>query len=223
MTDATGGDDKLYGDKGNDILIGDAVIVDGGKGGKDTLDGGDGDDWLYGDAGTASDVDKFDLGNLLGSAKGGDDTLKGRDGNDFLFGDAIGYSDEAEGGKDKLFGDDGDDWLDGGRGKDDLNGGKGDDIFFIGLHSGKDTIKDFDKDKDLLDWSELFEASGKTTEEIFGNNDKLDSGDKHVKQSGNGLKIDIGQLFELETSKDVDTLVLNKLSSISLDQVITTA
>ena len=75
----------------------------------------------------------------------GNDTLKGLGGNDTLFGDA--GNDKLSGGlgNDRLDGGAGNDTLQGGQGNDLLTGGTGADTFvFNELHSGKDTITDFD-------------------------------------------------------------------------------
>jgi Ca2+-binding RTX toxin-like protein len=130
----TGGDDDLKGDDGDDDISGD----DGddhisGKGGDDRISGDDGDDDLKG--------------------KGGDDDLDGGSGDDSLSG---------SGGKDKLFGNDGNDKLrgqgsndrlDGGADDDLLIGGGGKDVFLFTSGFGSDTIKRFDKGKDVIDLS----------------------------------------------------------------------
>ena len=105
---------------------------------------------------------------------------------------------------------------------DELTGGDGNDIFIIGLKSGDDVITDFDDNDDLLDLSALFAISGKTEEEIFGNDDRLDEDDDFVSDSSDGLEIDIGQLFGTG-DKGVDTLLIEGVSNINLDQVITTS
>jgi len=119
------GDDDLSGDDGDDDLS--------GKGGDDHISGDDGDDDL--------------------SGKGGDDELHGGSGDDDLSG---------SGGKDDLFGDDGSDRLsgqgksdrlDGGADDDLLIGGGGKDVFVFTPAFGEDTIKRFDKGKDLIDLS----------------------------------------------------------------------
>ncbi len=101
---------RLYGDAGNDVLV--------GGGGPDLLVGGDGNDQLDGRGG--DDV-------LKGNS--GDDILSGGDGNDELLGG---------GGADELNGNAGDDILRGGGGADVLNGGSGADI--IHGNGGADTL-----------------------------------------------------------------------------------
>jgi Ca2+-binding RTX toxin-like protein len=106
---------------------------DHGRGGDDHLSGDDGNDHLRG--------------------KGGDDDLRGGGGDDRLSGN---------GGKDSLFGDDGNDKLsghgrndrlDGGADDDLLIGGGGKDVFVFTTGFGSDTIRRFDKGKDLIDLS----------------------------------------------------------------------
>ena len=51
MFDTDGGNDRLVGGEGNDLLRGDAFYIGGdARGGDDKLDGGDGDDEILGDA-----------------------------------------------------------------------------------------------------------------------------------------------------------------------------
>nr|WP_244404313.1 calcium-binding protein [Fulvimarina pelagi] len=106
--DGGSGNDRLYGDEGDDIL-------EGGVG-NDTLYGGTGDDELDGDEGDD---------HLYGG--GGDDILDGGDGTDTLYGGA--NDDELDGGagNDRLYGGGGDDILEGGVGDDVLHGGEGND------------------------------------------------------------------------------------------------
>lgn len=136
------GRDMLYGEDGNDELMGGGFddVLDGGAGndklfgdgegvteeGADTLLGGEGDDQLQGQGGN----DFLDGGEGTDSLFGGkgDDTLLAGAGNDYL---------SAEEGNDQLMGSDGDDSLDGGDGDDTLNGGTGLDYMQGG--QGNDT------------------------------------------------------------------------------------
>ncbi len=83
MFNLTGGNDQIYGEGGNDWLIGDMwdlTEVDPAStltGGNDRLYGGDGDDALYGDFGPSQGVL---------TAAGGNDTLDGGAGTDLLAG-----------------------------------------------------------------------------------------------------------------------------------------
>jgi Ca2+-binding RTX toxin-like protein len=89
---ARGGWDTLFGGRGDDVLLGDAVIMrDNTTGGNDSLLGADGMDGLFGDAGLMSN-----------NAQGGDDRLNGGAGDDVLTGDAINFLDSARGGRDSF-------------------------------------------------------------------------------------------------------------------------
>ncbi len=72
---------------------------------------------------------------------GGRDNLIGRVGNDDL---------DGGGGRDILAGGTGDDTLSGGRGNDDLSGASGADVFHFDRGDGRDIIRDFDPDMDLI-------------------------------------------------------------------------
>ena len=123
------GDDQLYGMKGNDILNGD--------GDNDALYGGDGSDVIYG--GTGNDV-----------------VYAGKD-NDWVHGDA---------GDDRLFGEEGDDWLFGDANADELTGGQGADYLLGG--TGSDRI--------IWDASEpvdAFIAGGNSSTTSDGGTDQL--------------------------------------------------
>ena len=130
------GNDTIFGDAGDDNLI--------GGDGNDSLNGGVGDDVLGG--GDGDDT-------LDGSV--GNDVLKGGDGIDTLNGDN---------GNDDLRGGNGEDTLDGGEGDDNLRGGNGDDILFGGEGSdyltGGDGIGDVNRDGqvDFLDISPFIAA-----------------------------------------------------------------
>ncbi|MGD1698437.1 calcium-binding protein [Dapis sp. BLCC M229] len=121
--------DKIFGDNGNDTLV--------GKQESDTLKGGLGDDWLYGgDETTDPNSDSgyyFVQNNIKDHNRGaGNDSLIGNNGNDILFGGA--GNDTLEGGPDN-------DVLQGGNGTDSLVGGTGNDVIFTGaLSSGNSDI-----------------------------------------------------------------------------------
>ena len=95
-----GGNDKIYGQQGADVITGDVTnTADVSSGSADpVLDGGVGNDKIYG--------------------QGGGDTIEGSDGNDTLAGGN---------GDDTMFGHDGVDSMNGGIGNDDMNGGTGND------------------------------------------------------------------------------------------------
>lgn len=118
------GRDEFDGTNGDDLLI--------GRGGNDDLDGEGGNDTLGGGAGN-DDLDGDD----------GDDLLQGAAGNDDLDGGS---------GRDTLLGGSGRDTLDGGSGADILIGGSGADIFEFERRDGRDTITDFTKGQDKIDF-----------------------------------------------------------------------
>ena len=125
------GADALRGLDGDDELNGGSGddILSGGDG-DDTLNGGDGDDILYDNSSSYGD--------------GGNDTLNGGSGNDTLDGGT---------GNDTLDGGSGNDTLDGGTGNDTLTGGGGNDTFKFETGFGADTITDFTRGSDTLDFS----------------------------------------------------------------------
>ncbi|WP_432811409.1 calcium-binding protein [Pantanalinema sp. GBBB05] len=135
-------DDTLFGQADNDTL-------DGGAG-HDVLEGGSGDDDLYGQVG--NDVLNGDIGNDRLWGGDGNDNLDGGIGQDSLWG---GIGDDrlsGQAGQDLLEGGDGNDWMNGGLDNDTLKGGQGNDVmigggnqdlFYINLNEGIDTIQDF--------------------------------------------------------------------------------
>ncbi|MEO1618811.1 MAG: hypothetical protein AAFV88_23370, partial [Planctomycetota bacterium] len=114
--------DRLYGQDGNDLLIGHY----------DRLYGGNGNDKLQ-----SADDRPFSFNHYLSGEAGNDviygsyraDTIHGGTGNDRLYG---------YGGNDKLYGNSGDDYLSGGSGNDLLSGSSGNDRIHGG--SGDDTL-----------------------------------------------------------------------------------
>ncbi|WP_145991902.1 calcium-binding protein [Neptunicoccus cionae] len=131
-----GGADKLYGDDGDDALV--------GQGGNDKMFGGDGNDNLKGNGGKDA---------LNGD--GGDDRLDGGGGNDVLKGGNE---------NDSLFGGGGNDLLNGGKGNDVMKGGGGKDTFVFA--SDRDTIKDFEDDKDIVEFSKSLVKGGLTIRDL---------------------------------------------------------
>ncbi|MDR6586884.1 calcium-binding protein [Agrobacterium tumefaciens] len=122
---ATGNFEALISNSGNDTITGNpnaAGYIDGGAG-NDTIIGGLLDDILLG--GT------------------GHDALHAGQGHDFLIG---GW------GNDFLSGQDGNDVLNGSDGNDVLNGGSGSDTFIFNLGFGHDTIQDFTKGQDVIEF-----------------------------------------------------------------------
>ncbi len=162
-----GGDDKLYGYNGNDILSGDDGDdeVYGGLGndrlrggnGKDKLFGGEGDDEIDGDDGD----DEIFGGN-------GRDRIRGGNGNDKLFGGE---------GDDEIDGDDGDDEIFGEGGRNILRGGRGRDLIFGG--NDNDEISGGD-DEDTL-----YGNGGDDLIQGDGHNDTIFGGDGNDTLEGN--------------------------------------
>jgi Ca2+-binding RTX toxin-like protein len=126
-----GGNDEIYGNDQNDMIIGD--VQNGGGtviGGNDILSGGGGNDSISGDV----------LNNSTNRLVGGDDLVFGGDGNDTITGEysldpganCTGGNDRlyGEAGDDIIFGQTGDDLLEGGTGNDQLTGGVGNDTYF---------------------------------------------------------------------------------------------
>lgn len=128
-----GGDERIEGTPGADVII--------GRGGRDIIFGGEGDDLICGNRG--SDV-------IDGGA--GDDRMSGASGPDFITG--VDGDDEIRGGvgNDVLnFGDeeDGDDMVSGGGGDDDLHAGVGRDRLFGNV--GDDTLQEGEVDAPIID------------------------------------------------------------------------
>jgi Ca2+-binding RTX toxin-like protein len=132
------GDDSLDGGDGNDTIW--------GSDGNDTLIGGAGNDILFGD-----DADNPLVG-LTTPGKSGNDSLEAGDGNDTLYGGLGNDVLKAGAGFDRLYGGMGDDTLIGvavrtGADADDKNAGV---VFVFAPGSGTDTVKFFDKGKDVI-------------------------------------------------------------------------
>ncbi len=127
----SGGRDRLEGGGGNDRLI--------GGGGKDTLVGGGGKDTLIGGGG--KDTVEGGRGKDVLEGGGGKDLLIGGGGKDTLSGG---------GGKDTIEGGNGSDEILGGRGSDILTGDGGNDRFVFERSNGRDTITDFQQDRDKI-------------------------------------------------------------------------
>nr|WP_323779889.1 calcium-binding protein [Amylibacter sp.] len=152
------GSDPIEGTKGRDVLAGTkkADVIDG-KAGNDTLKGLGGGDDLIGGGGK----DK-----LLGG--GGADTLQGDGGNDRVLGG---------GGNDHLFGGAGSDRLDGQKGNDVLTGGGGADVFVFGNRGGKDTITDFQNNKDTILLDDALWGGGLSVNKLINTFAKVVDGD----------------------------------------------
>lgn len=109
------------------------------SGRRDVFNAGTGRDLIFGNDG--NDVLRLGAGQDAGIGGKGNDRIIGGDDSDLLFGNE---------GKDKLFGGAGNDVLDGGLGRDVLAGGAGADVFHFVPGDGRDVIRDFDPDADLI-------------------------------------------------------------------------
>jgi Ca2+-binding RTX toxin-like protein len=155
----TGGNDRIFGDDGADILAGDvyaiAQLTNGSmiRGGADVLFGGNGNDRLFGEY---AELPGASLSNSSGppyTLTGGNDTLNGEGGNDFLDGQLGNDTLNGGSGADRLLGGAGDDKLNGGTGLDILNGGGGNDSFHFTTTLGSanvDSIKAFSSADDTI-------------------------------------------------------------------------
>lgn len=137
VDDGAAGDDSLSGGDGDDTIF--------GEDGNDTLRGGDGDDSLVGGANNDSLVGGNGDDVLDGGF--GRDTLFGGNGNDTAFGGNGADEIWVGGGNDSVDGGANDDWIHGQSGNDTLNGDGGDDMIFgedgndvLAGGSGNDTL-----------------------------------------------------------------------------------
>ena len=237
------GNDVLRGGDGDDTLLGGDGIdtLDGGDGidtlyggeGDDRLDGGDGDDTLNGGEGD----DRLDGGD-------GDDTLNGGDGIDTARYDthsagvrvSLAETGEQEvnsdsGEKDTLTsienlmgsdfndiltGNSGANTLDGGTGADTLTGGGENDTFKFETGFGADTITDFTRDSDTLDFSGMamtlsFNADGQPvyTNNDTGDNVTITNGNMQITSSG----IRILEQSEFSFNETMYTITSNFVTS----------
>ena len=225
------GDDTLNGGDGDDILYDNSSSY--GDGGNDTLNGGSGNDTL--DGGTGNDT--LDGGS-------GNDTLNGGDGIDTARYDthsagvrvSLAETGEQEvnsdsGEKDTLTsienlmgsdfndiltGNSGANTLDGGAGADTLTGGGGNDTFKFETGFGADTITDFTRDSDTLDFSGMamtlsFNADGQPvyTNNDTGDNVTITNGNMQITSSG----IRILEQSEFSFNETMYTITSNFVTS----------
>ena len=139
--------DHLIGNSGANVLIGgDGDDTLNGGAGSDTLDGGDGNDTVsY--VGHSTGVSANSLVRILNFHEDelrNIENITGSAHDDFLTGDAGDNTLNGRAGADELRGLDGD---------DELNGGDGDDTFKFETGFGADTITDFTRGSDTLDFS----------------------------------------------------------------------
>jgi uncharacterized repeat protein (TIGR01451 family) len=144
-------DAKLFGDGGNDTLV-------GGRG-NDGLDGGAGNDKLVG--GSGHDVLCGGDGNDTIDGQGGNDHLGGEAGNDTLIGGAGNDLIQGNEGNDKAVGGSGNDQVFGQEGNDTLTGDNGNDIVVGG--AGNDKIVG-GAGRDIL-------MGGEGADQLFGTGD----------------------------------------------------
>ncbi len=154
------GNDALSGVGGNDTLLGGAGndVLDAGAG-NDTLQGNDGGDTLNGDGGDdliiADDGGPGDGSDTV-SGGSGNDTIDGGGANDILEGDGGNDSLIGGTGNDSLLGGGGADTLLGGVGDDQLSGGSASDRFVIAYGNGQDTVTDFVRTADTIEFKGIF-------------------------------------------------------------------
>jgi Ca2+-binding RTX toxin-like protein len=142
----------IYGDDGDDSIVGTATnTIYGGAGNDtitttsnvDTIDGGSGDDTIT--TGNGADIIDGGDGNDTINGEAQNDTIEGGAGNDILLG---GTQD------DTIYGEDGDDVIDGGDDYDTLFGGAGNDTYVIsGPAHNNDTVTDASGTRDYLDFT----------------------------------------------------------------------
>ncbi|MCR9493853.1 tandem-95 repeat protein [Vibrio alginolyticus] len=138
------------------------------------------------------------------------DTISGGSGDDILFG---------QGGDDKLFGGADNDILIGGLGNDILTGGEGSDIFkWSEVTNEVDTVTDFNKDEDTLDFSDLFDdlskdEVGELLTDLQSGDHTGDVGEYHVEVAPDG-----GSEANLSITKGGSTLDIH-FDGASVDDV----
>ncbi|WP_285460320.1 tandem-95 repeat protein [Vibrio sp. D421a] len=166
------GSDTIQGGEGNDILLGDLIEFGGNEQGLSAIQSHVAQQTGL-DVSTVDgeDIHEYVRNNLeeFNQTHQGDksDNLYGGAGDDLLFG---------HGGNDILVGGEGDDILIGGLGSDTLTGSEGADIFkWSEVTNDVDTVTDFNKDEDTLDFSDLFDDLSK--DEIGELLNDLQSGD----------------------------------------------
>ena len=192
------GDDELNGGSGDDILS--------GGDGDDTLNGGDGIDTARYDTHSAGvRVSLAETGEQeVNSDSGEKDTLTSIEnlmGSDF---------------NDILTGNSGANTLDGGAGADTLTGGGGNDTFKFETGFGADTITDFTRDSDTLDFSGMamtlsFNADGQPvyTNNDTGDNVTITNGNMQITSSG----IRILEQSEFSFNETMYTITSNFVTS----------
>lgn len=154
--------DKVYGSSGNDGIF--------SWTGNDLVRGYGGDDEIWGGAGAD---------RIFGNS--GKDLLKGDGGNDVLRGGS---------GHDELWGGQKDDLLDGGKGADRMIGEAGRDKFVFQKGYGKDTVADFQDDKDTLLIDDALWSGELTTKRVLTKFASVQDGDVVLDFGRNELTIE---------------------------------
>nr|WP_134646577.1 tandem-95 repeat protein [Vibrio diabolicus] len=209
------GSDTIQGGEGDDILLGDLIEFGGNEQGLSAIQSHvaqqTGQDVSTIDG---EDIHEYVKNNLeeFNQPHQGDksDNLSGGAGNDLLFG---------QGGNDILVGGEGDDILIGGLGNDILTGDEGSDIFkWSEVTNEVDTVTDFNKDEDTLDFSDLFDdlskdEIGELLNDLQSGDHTGDVGEYHVEVAPDG-----GSEANLSITKGGSTLDIH-FDGASVDDV----
>ncbi|MGI3095263.1 tandem-95 repeat protein [Vibrio diabolicus] len=209
------GSDTIQGGEGDDILLGDLIEFGGNEQGLSAIQSHvaqqTGQDVSTIDG---EDIHEYVKNNLeeFNQPHQGDksDNLSGGAGNDLLFG---------QGGNDILVGGEGDDILIGGLGNDILTGDEGSDIFkWSEVTNEVDTVTDFNKDEDTLDFSDLFDdlskdEIGELLTDLQSGDHTGDVGEYHVEVAPDG-----GSEANLSITKGGSTLDIH-FDGASVDDV----
>ncbi|HHX8631416.1 TPA: tandem-95 repeat protein [Vibrio diabolicus] len=209
------GSDTIQGGEGDDILLGDLIEFGGNEQGLSAIQSHvaqqTGQDVSTIDG---EDIHEYVKNNLeeFNQSHQGDksDNLSGGAGNDLLFG---------QGGNDILVGGEGDDILIGGLGNDILTGDEGYDIFkWSEVTNEVDTVTDFNKDEDTLDFSDLFDdlskdEIGELLNDLQSGDHTGDVGEYHVEVASDG-----GSEANLSITKGGSTLDIH-FDGASVDDV----
>ena len=216
------GDDTLNGGDGDDILYDNSSSY--GDGGNDTLNGGSGNDTL--DGGTGNDTlnggdgidtaryDTHSAGVRVSLAETGEQEVNSDSGEK----DTLTSIENLMGSdfNDILTGNSGANTLDGGAGADTLTGGGGNDTFKFETGFGADTITDFTRDSDTLDFSGMamtlsFNADGQPvyTNNDTGDNVTITNGNMQITSSG----IRILEQSEFSFNETMYTITSNFVTS----------
>ena len=163
-------------------------------------------------AGSGNDDITGNTSNNLIRGNNGKDTIRGEKGNDDLRGQN--GADELRGGagKDKIKGGNGDDTIKGGNGADKIWGDAGNDMIFgnggadiivFKKNDGKDTIMDFQDNKDTLRIDDALWSGTLSKQQVinqFGNENNGDA----ILNFGNGQKITIEDMSLADLKNDME-------------------